>query len=102
MPGIVIAAAKTNEFAVADRLAEAGATNEWAARAYVPANDDEAKALEAALASKRVHRTGDGRYWADPERIERQHTVARWTITLAIAVLVILLAILYVTGEFGK
>lgn len=102
MPGVVIAGSSDEgrKCRVAGRLFRDGATSEWSARAYEPKNGPERRGLEAAVASGLVVRTDAGTYFVDPARYENMRTRQRWAIIAAVAILLIGLAILFLTGEF--
>jgi len=89
------------EYEFAQKLKDAGATNQWTAKAVTPANEQEQKSLDAAVEAKLVLRTASGRYWVDADKLESHYTVLRWFMIIVFAAILIALAILYVT-EFSK
>ncbi len=87
---------------VARHLFRDGATSQWSARAYEPRNALERGGLEAAIASGLVVRTEAGTYFVNPVRYEAMRTRQRWAIIAAVALILIGLAVLYLTGEFSS
>ena len=102
MPYLVAASSSSSsgKCRVARRLHAAGATSEWSAMEFEPRNRLERRGLEACLASRLVVRTEAGTYFVNPERYEEMRVRQRWAIIVAVAVMLIGIAILYVTGEF--
>jgi hypothetical protein len=85
---------------VARRLFNDGATSQWSARAFEPMHDRERHGLEEGLTSGLIVRTEAGTYYVPAERYEAMRVQERWALIVIVAVLLIGLAVLYLTGEF--
>jgi len=96
-----VTASEAGQHRLARRFFEEGATSKWSARPFEPKNGRERRALAACLAAGLVVRTDKDMYFVDAARYEAMQTRTRWALILAFAVVVILFAILYVTGEFN-
>ncbi len=101
MGAVVTSSSEGGKCRVAGRLFAKGATSPWSAPAFEPKNSRDRQGLAAALASGLVVRTEDGTYYVHPERYERMRAHQRWAVVIAIAIMLIMLAILFVTGEFN-
>jgi len=86
---------------VARRLFHRGATSAWSAQEFEPRNRRERSGLASALASGLVVRTEAGTYFVDPDRYERMRVRQRWAITIGIAVVLVMMAVLFLLGEFN-
>ncbi len=100
MGAVIVHSSEGGTYRVARRLHDAGATSEWSAQPFEPKGRLEHRGLEACLASGLVVRTEAGTYFVDPERYEAMRVRQRWALIVAVAVMLIGIAILYLTGEF--
>lgn len=83
------------------KLLDAGATSEWSARPLEPAKKLEQRALERSLRAGIIRRTAKGDYWVDEERYSAcRARQMRWA-AVAVLATFLLLAILFVLGEFS-
>ena len=99
MGAVFVHSSEGGKCRVARRLHAAGATSPWAAQAFEPRNRLERRGLESCLASGLVVRTEAGTYFVDPERYEAMRVRQRWALIAAVAVMLIGIAVLYLTGE---
>jgi len=101
MGAVIVHSSEGGKCRVARRLFDEGATSQWSAREFEPKNGLERRALAACLASGLVTRTEAGTYFVDPERYEALRVRQRWALIIAVAAMLILFAVLYLTGEFN-
>jgi len=102
MGAVVVASSDAGKYRVARRLLAMGATSPWSAQKFETKNGRERSGLDAAVASGVVVKTEAGTYFVDPVRYEALQTQQRWAIIISVAVVLLLMAILYVTGEFSE
>lgn len=94
------ASSRSGSKRVVRRLRREGATSAWSARPFEPTSRLERRALERALHAGLVHRTDEGTYWVDEERVARLRTCElRWVLVSLLA-MVLLFGILTILGEF--
>jgi len=101
MGAVIVHSSEGGKCRVARRLFDEGATSQWSARAFEPRNGLEQRALAACLASGLVVRTEAGTYFVNAERYEALRVRQRWALIITVAVMLILFAVLYLTGEFN-